>query len=184
MAQPHARVRSELRTKVPADLLRTPPMRQLLHHHPPQVTAGLDTPRMVAGATSGRTAMRSERPVAAATTSGIPAKLTRDRRWSSTQPLRDHPHAQSRVPQLRDLNAFVLREKSAADLTNRQAVDRRYEPDQLTHTDRSCSRMLSCFPRSSIRPPRGRRTPRPSDARAAPSTAEVAPRAVDAPDPS
>ena len=68
----------EVDSQVPADLLRTPPVRQLLGDHCSQLRMEVDTTVMMSSPTRGRPPMRIEGTIRSL--GSVPTQLSRDRR--------------------------------------------------------------------------------------------------------
>ena len=109
VAQPHSRVVREPAPQVSADLLRTPPLRQELADHAPQLSVLLDTPPVLAGPTRDRATVSLERAVPAVPAAGgVAAQLAGDRRGRPGKPLGYLPDAHPALMQVGDLDPLVL----------------------------------------------------------------------------
>jgi hypothetical protein len=183
VTQPHPRLLGELQPQVTTDLLWAPPLGQKLCDQPPQFAVGLDASPMVAGAARGRATVRIERTVTP-TLGRVAAQLPRHRRGCPTQPMRDLPDAQARVAQIGNLDPLFLRQEPWTDLTHRQPLQRRDEPDDLTEAVGLVTTRPVVPRRSGKRRPHERRRECSTLVRATPRTADAWPIADAAPAPS
>ncbi|MGW6276168.1 hypothetical protein [Kribbella sp. NPDC055071] len=78
MTRPHRRLFGMAQPKVPADLLRAPPLRQQISRQFAELEVGVEAPAMSTCPASGRLAVRVERTITPACV-GVAAQLTRDR---------------------------------------------------------------------------------------------------------
>ncbi|OMC39578.1 hypothetical protein A5742_05045 [Mycolicibacterium fortuitum] len=101
-----------------ADLLRAPPLAKQFGDHGAETIVGVDPAWMVTRSTRGSSTVRIEGLIAVPDT-GVSAQLPRNRRRRSAEPVGDRAHAQPRTAQIGDLDAFLLRQVTRADLTDR-----------------------------------------------------------------
>src|SRR4051812_18430493 len=131
MTQPHRWITRKAEAEVTASLLRTPPLTKQLGDHGAKVNVDLDPPPVLTCPPHGGSTMGIERLIPA-TRDRVAPQLPRDRRRRATEPTGDHPQTQPGPTQIGDLDALVLRKVTGADLTDRQAIQRRDEPDHHT----------------------------------------------------
>ena len=117
--------------QVAADLLWAPPPKQELGDHGAEVLVGLDPAPMMTCSAHGGAALSVEGAIPAAA-HRVALELTRNRRRRPAESHGDCPQAQPRLSQIGDLDAFVLRQVARADLSDREAIQRRHEPDYHT----------------------------------------------------
>lgn len=108
VTQPHRRLVRMVQSKVPADLLRAPPLLQQICHQVSELEVGVEATPMSACSARGRLTVRIKRPISAACM-GVPAQFTRDRRQCPAQTVGDLTDTRTRPMQIRDLDPLFLR---------------------------------------------------------------------------
>jgi hypothetical protein len=131
MTQPHRRFVGEAQSKMTADLLRAPPLEKQLGDHTTELTADVDSASLPACPPHDGAAMSVERAIPVSGDRVAP-QLPRNRRRRASEPTSDRPHTQPGPAQIGDLDTLVLGQVARADLTDRQPIQRRDEPDHDT----------------------------------------------------
>ena len=114
--------------QVAADLLRAPPTTMQFDAQASELIIGVDLAAVLTCSSRGRSPMRIEGSILTAGRRVAP-QFPRNRRRRSTEPAGNRPHAQTGTAQIGDVDALVLGQVARADLTDREWIQWRDEPD-------------------------------------------------------